>query len=358
LALGLCGVISSVAWGEETRCIRREEELKYDKSLSGDEACLDPPVYYMGEVVVTGRRISNMEQASTSTVVEASEIEAHGDKTLDQVLDRIPGISTYTHTKGQTRLRMRGFDQDKVLLLVDGVPVSDVYATDVDIASVPVENISKIIVNRGVSSALYGTGGAMGTINVVSKKPARMFGSARSEYGSYGNTMINLAHGAPLGDFYYLLSGSIIHSQAFAPSRGLDGDKRRKWFDKLIRYDLYPAGDPFGDGPLNTFEDVTMPSKNQYLMDTGTWDHNDYTKYFVSAKTGYSFNRYIEAGLSSNLFFFQGRTNSYQMNAYSSYRGNRWKPRWMSWESVWRVSSPPPMRRFEGDAILRPSMRP
>jgi outer membrane cobalamin receptor len=306
----------------------KSDKQTLDELLKDDPSVVDPGTYYVGEVVVTGRRIANIEQAGTTTVVDAENIRVHGDKTLNHVLDRIPGVTTYTHTKGHTRVRMRGFDQDKVVVMIDGVPLNDIYATDVDIASVSVLDVSKVVVNRGVSSALYGTDGVAGTINVITQKPTTPFAAATVEYGSFNNTTVNLTHGAPVGDFYYSLGGTIINSDGFKPSARLDGDTRRQWFDKIIRYDLYPVGDPFGTGPMNTFDDVLVPAKNQYLNDDGIWDHCDHAKYFAQAKAGYTFDSRVEVGLSSNFYFFHGQTNTYEPRAYSSFRGNRWKPRY------------------------------
>ncbi len=305
-----------------------DDEASFDELIKEQPEALESENYYAGEVIVTGRRIANIEQSGTTTVVDDDEIHAHGDKTLDQVLDRLPGIQTYRHTKGHTRLRMRGFDQDKVAVLIDGVPINDVYSSDVDISTIPVVNVSKIIVNRGVSSALYGTDGAVGSINIVTKKPTEPFALVETEYGLYNNMTLNLAHGAPVADFYYQLTGTIMHSEGFLPSKRLNTDTRRKWFDKLIPYDLYPRDGPFGVLSSNTFEDVALPAKDQYLSDRGKWDHDHHTRYHASLKGGYAFSSNLEAGVSSYLYWYRGRTNTYQPNAYNSYRGERWKPRY------------------------------
>ena len=131
--------------------------------------------FYVGEVIVTGRRVANMEQAGTTTIIDSDNIAAHGDRTLVQVLKRIPGLQVAMFRKGQARLSLRGFDQRYLLILIDGVPLHDVFSTDFDISSISARNVSKIIINRGASSALYGTSGAIGTINVITKKPTEPY---------------------------------------------------------------------------------------------------------------------------------------------------------------------------------------
>ena len=163
--------------------------------------------------------ISAIEDSATTTVIRAEDIEAKGASTLDQALEGIPGIQVYTHTKGHKRIRMRGFDQEKIFILIDGVPINDIYSTDVDLSAIPVNTVSKIVVNRGVSSALYGTDGAIGSINIITKKPDKLFVDSKAEYGSWNNSQFALSHGMPAGDFYYWFSGSVLLSNGFRPSQ-------------------------------------------------------------------------------------------------------------------------------------------
>ncbi len=274
-------------------------------------------VFTLGEIVVKAASVPNIEDTSTTTVITQKDIRAHSDKTLDDALRTIPGIIVERHRKGHMRTRMRGFDQDKIAILVDGIPVSDVYSTDIDISQIPVMNISRIIVNRGVSSALYGSKGAIGSINVISKRPSRVFAECNAEYGEFNNYTFNVAQGAPIGDFYYWFTGSMMNSDGFEPSAELDREKRKVWFDKLIPYYLYGYA----------FEDLNIPGKEDYILDKGKWDHFDYRKYDFSGKAGYNFSKQIEAGVSFRYNYYTGKTNTYQHYCFSDYKSDAlyWK---------------------------------
>ncbi len=289
----------------------------------------DPPeqteqeVFSIGEIVVTAKRIANIEQAGTTTVITGEELEERGVKTLDEALEQVPGIQIQRHTKGFSRIKLRGYDQDKVMILVDGVPMNDVYSTDVDLSSIPVRNIAKIVINRGVSSALYGTDGETGSINVITRKPEKPFADAKVEYGIPVNMAVSAAHGAPFGDFYYWVSGTYDEFGGYTPSAALTKDKRIQWFNKLIRYDRFGLG----------FDEVTIPAKSQYINDDGFWDHENHRKGTVSVKGGWNITPNIEAGISSSLFLFSGETNTYQMNCSSDY--NVAKGKWSSNSRPW-----------------------
>lgn len=348
-------LLLSPAWGQD------KPETEHGRKKAVDEE----QVFTVGEVVVKDRKMSHIQRAGTTDEITAKDMEARGETSLEQALEMLPGVQVYTHTKGHTRIRLRGFDQDKLVLLVDGIPVTDIYSTDVDISAVPVLGISKVVVNRGVSSALYGTDGALGSINVVTRRPTRMFGSGRVEYEWNNNATYHLAQGGPVGDFYYWINGTVKTSNGVVPSARLDRAKRREWFDRLMRYDLYGK----------SFDEVLFPAKNQYINDDDVWDHHDFNKYHVNAKAGYRFNRTMELGLNTSFYFFEGRTNTYQSGAYSDFnlaqekwRNNR-RPAWgddqanvkdyglrnrsFVWPAVYRITVAPYFTGIWGKLSLR-----
>ncbi|HRZ27975.1 MAG TPA: TonB-dependent receptor plug domain-containing protein [Spirochaetota bacterium] len=272
----------------------------------------------LSEIIIRNRAISIIEDASSTTVITDEQIKAHSDKTLEDSLKMVPGLQVENHRKGYVRARVRGMDQDKLALLVDGIPVNDVYSTDIDISSIPVINISSIVINRGAVSALYGAKGASGVINVVTARPDRLFAEASVEYGQYDNLTASFAQGMPVKKFYYWLTGSIVRSGGYYASAALDSGERKKWFNKFVRYNLYP--DPANGGAPYTYDAVAIPAKNDYVEDDGLVDHNSYTMYSVSGKAGYSFSDDIEAGLSVRYTYKTGRTSSFQANAFSNYK--------------------------------------
>lgn len=265
--------------------------------------------FVAGEIVVKDRAIATIEDASTTTEITDKDIKARGEKTLGDSLQMVPGIQVFTHSKGVTRFNMRGYDQDKVAMFLDGIPVNDVYEANFDISQIPVTNVARIVVNRGVSSALYGTNGAIGSINVVTKQPERPFAETNLEYGQYQNYTLNMAQGAPIGNAYFWITGTVMNSDGYEVSQKLDKKERRKWFDKLVPYDLY--GQPFPG--------ATLQAVNDYLEDTGKWNHTDFTKYQVAGKLGYNFTDKIEAGVSASYYHNEQNSNTFRHNLFSSY---------------------------------------
>lgn len=281
--------------------IRAEDIPEKDKTSSTDKKS--------GGIIIRGRPVSNIEKITTSSTVDSGDVAEHSDKTLDDSLKNIPGLQVGMHKKGNMRAQFRGFDQKLVAILVDGIPLNDIYSTDIDISEIPVTDISEIIILRGAASALYGAAGGVGIINIITKRSDVPFLNVKAEYGMYNNINLVVSAGEPAGSFYFGITGEYDHNGGYEVSASLDKSERREWFDKLVRYDLYGL----------VYDDVLLPAKEQYINDTGVWDHTEHDRYSLSVKGIYTFSGRSEAGINASYSFKRAETNSYQAYAISNY---------------------------------------
>lgn len=93
--------------------------------------------------------------------------------TLDEVLRTIPGISIRQNASGKlTSISLRGGKSGSTMILVDGMPINDIAGIDneIDISSLPIDNIEKIEVVKGPAGAIYGPAAMNGAINIITKK--------------------------------------------------------------------------------------------------------------------------------------------------------------------------------------------
>ena len=80
-------------------------------------------------------------------------------------------------------------DNNKFLLLIDGVPLydGDMYTTMPIDSYVPLVDVKQVEVIKGPGSAVYGTNAFAGVVNVVTYRADDLQGGfARIEAGSYG----------------------------------------------------------------------------------------------------------------------------------------------------------------------------
>ncbi|MGB4269130.1 MAG: TonB-dependent receptor plug domain-containing protein, partial [Spirochaetota bacterium] len=332
-------------------------------------------VFHPGEIVITETRIPNIEKAATNTQITGKDIEIRNDKVLADSLQMVPGVQIEQTAKGFTGLSMRGMDHQYVAILIDGVPVLDPYygGNNIDISMIPVANVERIIVNRGVSSALYGSLGSAGSINIVTKKPDALYAKAKAEYGEYTNYFITAEAGLPISNFYSWISASRQRSEGYEISEKLTTSKRREWFDKLVTYDL---ADQSGSIVHPAFTDIDLDAVDNYLHDSGKWNNTEYTKHTIAGKIGYAITNTIEIGVSANYYHNEMYSNTFQENSlpyfdeengewslpaytrdYTDASGRSWRDifcnRAFYWPEDWRLNVSPYISIGSGNLQLR-----
>jgi outer membrane cobalamin receptor len=170
----------------------------------------NPPIY-LGEIVVRPEK-------EVPSVIEltAGEIEIKNAHTVAEALESLEGIFVSVGTKNEPDIALRGISQEKVLILIDGVPLSSPYYGYVDLSQIPVENIAKIKVIKGPSSPLYGVNASGGVINILTSEPKlEPLTRARFTLANYNTRHYILTHAQTLGKFNCSLSGSHRESRGF-----------------------------------------------------------------------------------------------------------------------------------------------
>ena len=135
---------------------------------------------YLDEVVITDTRFNLKKENSGKTVVVISrkEIEQSKGKTLANLINSKSGITINgsTSNAGQNLSTfVRGGQNRQVLVLVDGIAVSDPsqIENNFDLQLLALDQIERIEILKGASSALYGNRASTAVINVILKKPER-----------------------------------------------------------------------------------------------------------------------------------------------------------------------------------------
>ena len=155
----------------------------YDLSLS--------ELVQLEVTIATGSSVPLKRAPAIASVITASEIEAMGARTLNEVLESVPGlhVSASTLNRLDPIFSIRGIHtpaNTQVLILVNGKPISGATTgTRPGHFRVPAENISRVEVIRGPGSAVYGADAYSGVINVITKDYSAMDGS---EIGGRGGS--------------------------------------------------------------------------------------------------------------------------------------------------------------------------
>jgi iron complex outermembrane receptor protein len=136
----------------------------------------------LDEVVVTATRVGATlaDAPAAVSVVKSGAIEADDVTRLGDALDRVPGLylrdgalGWSQGTSGTSGMSLRGIDQNKTLILLDGQPLQDGRAGKVNWRIPFVEDIERIEVVPGAYSSLYGSNAIGGVVSVISKQPVK-----------------------------------------------------------------------------------------------------------------------------------------------------------------------------------------
>ncbi|MFA6121130.1 MAG: TonB-dependent receptor [Sideroxydans sp.] len=146
----------------------------------------------LDEVVVTATRtgVTASDAPAAVTVVKASDIQNKNASRLGDALDQVPSLylrggalGQSQGTSGTSSMSLRGVDQSRVLILIDGQPVQDSRAGKVNWQVPFMDDIARIEVVPGAFSSLYGSNAIGGVINIITKQPTTLELTAKVKKG-------------------------------------------------------------------------------------------------------------------------------------------------------------------------------
>lgn len=175
--------------------------------------------YDLGEVLVT-TKAPKPDLVATTTSISAKEIEAVNAKTVAEALIHVPGIRASTGRKNDPNLSLHGFDQSRILILIDGVPYYETNYGRLDLNQIPTGNIARIDVVKGQASVLYGANAMGGVINIVTKKAGdRPFTGVQIEGGPDSSGYFSISRGEKIGRFSYWANFSHSRTDGYRLSK-------------------------------------------------------------------------------------------------------------------------------------------
>lgn len=159
------------------------------------------------EVVVTAERARERQTPAAFSDLGRGQIErTYWAQDLPMLLTELPGVYSYSdagHGLGYSYLKVRGFDQKRVGVMLNGVPLNDpedhqVYWVDLPDLATSLEDAQ---VQRGVTNSLYGASAFGGSVNLLTSTLAQEQGIAAAlGTGSYGTRRFSVAMNSGLVD--------------------------------------------------------------------------------------------------------------------------------------------------------------
>lgn len=180
----------------------------------------------LDEVTVSAMR-SQLQTADiprSISVIKADDIALSPYENVEDIVRDIPGLHNFRHSGMHKNgivspIIMRGVGKNKVLVLVDGVPQNDNFNNSIAWVAwghIPKEAIERIEIIRGPSSALYGSEGLGGVINIVTKKPdENRSTNVQAKAGNASTFGGNAFHSQSIKNVDFLLSAGYEETDGF-----------------------------------------------------------------------------------------------------------------------------------------------
>ena len=114
-------------------------------------------------------------------IVDATNIQ-------DMLTQEIPGLEFGFAMSQETSLNMSGFGGNAVLFLVDGERMAGETMDNVDYNRLNLDNVGRIEIVKGASSALYGSNAVGGVVNIISRESLEPWtANANTRFNTFGN---------------------------------------------------------------------------------------------------------------------------------------------------------------------------
>lgn len=153
------------------------QQGEVDPALDGLDAPLEELLFRELEVVTIATRTEKtvLDSPGAVSVITAEEIRDSGATTLPELLSGLPGVDTMALSSSDANVTIRGFNRETgtyMLVMIDGRSVyvdtfGSVTWSDLNVA---MQEIERIEIVRGPTSALYGANALLGTVNIVTKR--------------------------------------------------------------------------------------------------------------------------------------------------------------------------------------------
>jgi outer membrane receptor for ferrienterochelin and colicins len=219
LLIGWLGGAASFALAGPGSGPASAEGARAEAGVGAEEQAPDAVAATLEEtIVVTGTRGAHPRESGPvpTEVVDQAAFERAAAPTVAAALEHRTGIEL-AHTYRGSGARLQGLGSEHLLVLVDGERTIGRLDGVLDLSRFSRHEVEQVEVVRGPVSALYGSDGVAGVINIVTRSPDRAPRlQARAGLGGLGAADAGATASAATGESTWLLAtGSWLRRDAF-----------------------------------------------------------------------------------------------------------------------------------------------
>jgi vitamin B12 transporter len=186
----------------------------------------------LDEVIITANRY--LQKSNTTgklvTLIDRETILANSSRSIAEIIqaNSTMFISGANATAGSNKeIYLLGADHGRVLILVDGIPVTDpsMINNTFDLNHLDASQIDHIEILQGAQSTLWGSDAVAGVINIISKPDHEQKQSANAliSFGSNGTLKSSIQASGKMNKLHYLATLSYHRSNEYSSATDSSG---------------------------------------------------------------------------------------------------------------------------------------
>jgi len=259
------------------------------------------------EVVVTGTGTQHLLKSAPvqTEVITRKMLRNYGGKSLEDILSGLSASFGFSQDDMGSQIQMNGLGNDYILILIDGKRIHGDVGGQNDLSLIDPQNIEKIEIVKGASSALYGSDAIAGVINIITKKHNEgLLAENSTLIGSYGDVRQHNGFGLAIGKVKSYSNFQLQHSDGWqntatedprqtefliTDSKNMTVNRHTNWqvserltYEPTKNLELYAEGStywkriyrPSGKYPAVDVKTYDMEYRNQSVAAGGKWKLN------------------------------------------------------------------------------------
>jgi vitamin B12 transporter len=235
--------------------------------VTGDKVSESDQCYPGKVILVSASRdaaVLRENYTGSALIITAEELEARQTRDLADVLRDVPGVAV-AGIAGQTQIRLRGSEGNHVLVLVDGIEVSDPFAGEFDIGTLQADIGARVEVLRGPQSALYGPDAIGGVVAYESASGRARPGLAARLEGGTDDTINGAVRYGAAGDSWDAALSAVVVST--------DGQPNARGGTRDIGRDSYTLS---GKGAVDVTQGLSLRAAARFIRTEGLFNDSDF----------------------------------------------------------------------------------
>lgn len=285
------------------------QDTKFDCSLEKSNSTL-------GEVVVTGTGTAHhLKSAPVQTeLIDRKLIDRIAATNFNDLMLNVSPSFDFSPGVMGPFMQLNGLGNDYILVMVDGKRLYGDIGGQTDLSRINPDNVERIEVVKGASSALYGSEAIAGVVNIITKESKRQAAAVISNrYGSYGEWIQHSGLDLNFGRFssttsfdrkttegwklsdYELDGEELVATDAMAQNASTDFTFNQKFsYDLTRQLNVYIQGSkyrhdvqrPQSVGAYGYFyDDFSYTAGGEYLLGKGStltldWNYDNFNYYY------------------------------------------------------------------------------